>query len=117
MKTTFGRAFSAAAVILMAAMVLVGAAFQILVRNLMVEQVEKSLIEDCTAISKLATAYYSEGSISPQDFFVTLSVATRVSGADAVICDSKGRLALCSDSPVGCSHQGMVIGQEYMNQV
>ena len=117
MKTTFSRAFFTAAIILLAALVLVGASFQILVRNMLVRQVQTGLKEDCAAISKLATAYYSDGSVSRQDFFATLSVATRVSGADAVICDSKGRLALCSDSPMGCPHQGMVIHEEYLREV
>ena len=117
MKTTFSRAFVAAAVILLAALVLVGASFQVLVRNLMIRQVQTSLKEDCTAISNLASAYYAEGTVSRQDFFATLSVATRVSGADAVICDSKGRLVLCSDSPIGCPHQGMVIQQSYLREV
>ncbi len=117
MKTTFSRAFFTAAMILLAALVLVGASFQVLVRNLMVRQVQSSLKEDCATISKLATAYYAEGSVSRQDFFATLSVATRVSGADAVICDSKGRLVLCSESPLGCKHQGMVIHEGYLQEV
>ena len=117
MKTTFSRAFFTAAIILLAALVLVGASFQMLVRNLMIRQVQNGLKEDCSAISKLATAYYADGSVSRQDFFATLSVATRVSGADAVICDSQGRLVLCSDSPMGCPHQGMVIHQDYLREV
>ena len=117
MKTTFSRAFFTAAVVLLAAMVLVGAAFHLLVRNLMSRQVQNNLIEDCTAIANLSSAYYTQGSVSRQDFFATLSVATRVSGADAVICDSNGRLVLCSDSPMGCKHQGMVIQQDYLQEV
>ena len=117
MKTTVSRAFFTAAIILLAALVLVGASFQGLVRNLMVRQVQTSLQNDCAAISKLATAYYADGSVSRQDFFATLSVATRVSGADAVICDSRGRLVLCSDSPMGCPHQGMVIHEGYLREV
>ena len=117
MRTTFGRAFFPAAIILLAALLLVGASFQVLVRNLLVRQVQTGLKEDCAAIVNLAAAYYTEGSVSRQDFFVNLSVATRVSGADAVICDAKGRLVLCSDSPLGCPHQGMVIYQDYLQQV
>ena len=117
MKTTFSRAFFPAAIILLAALLLVGASFQVLVRNLLARQVQTSLVEDCTAISSLASAYYTEGTVSRQDFFVTLSIATRVSGADAVICDSRGRLVVCSDSPLGCKHQGMVIQSDYLQEV
>ncbi len=117
MKTTFSRTFFPAAMVLMAALLLVGASFQLLVRNLLTMQVEQKLKEDCTTITSLAAAYYTEGALSTQDFFVNLSLATRISGADAVICDSRGRLVLCSDSPMGCKHRGMVIGEAYLQQV
>ena len=117
MKTTFGRGIFTTVIILLVALVLVGASFQILMRNLLTRQVKEDLTEDCETISKLATAYYSSGAVSRQDFFVTLSVATKVSGADAVICDSRGQLVLCSESPMGCKHQGMVVRQEYLREV
>ena len=117
MKTTFSRAFFPAAIVLMAALLIVGAAFQLLVRNILTRQIEDGLQEDCAAIVDLAAAYYTRGSLSTQDFFVNLSIATRVSDADAVICDSRGRLVLCSDSPMGCPHRGMVIDNAYLQQV
>ena len=117
MKTAFSRTFFAAAVVLMAALLLVGAAFQILVRNLMTRQVENQLKEDCATVTELAAAYYTKNALTTEDFFVNLSIATQVSGADAVICDSAGRLVLCSDSPMGCKHRGMVIDQSYLKQV
>ena len=117
MKTTFSRAFFPAAIVVMVALLMVGAAFQLLVRNILTRQIEDGLQEDCAAIVDLASAYYTRGSISTQNFFVNLSIATRVSGADAVICDSRGRLVLCSDSPMGCRHQGMVIKGSYLQEV
>ena len=117
MKTSFSHTFFPAAIILMAALLLVGASFQMLVRNLMTRQIEDGLKDDCATIASLAAAYYADGSLSTQDFFVNLSIATRVSDADAVICDSRGRLVLCSDAPMGCSHQGMVIDKNYLEQV
>ena len=117
MRTSFSRTFFPAAIILLAALLLVGASFQVLVRNMMTQQSMDSLKEDCAAISELATAYYTEGSLTAEDFFVNLSIATRVSGSDAVICDGKGRLVLCSDSPMGCSHRGLVIDTNYMKKV
>ena len=117
MKTTFSRAFFPAAIVLMAALLIVGAAFQLLVRNVLTRQIEDGLQEDCAAIVDLAAAYYTGGSLSTEDFFVNLSIATRVSDADAVICDGRGRLVLCSDSPMGCPHRGMVIDSGYLQQV
>ncbi len=117
MKTTFSRAFFPAAIVVMVALLMVGAAFQLLVRNILTQQIEAGLEQDCAAITDLAAAYYTKDSLSTQDFFVNLSIATRVSNADAVICDSHGRLVLCSDSPMGCPHRGMVIDQGYLQQV
>ncbi len=117
MKTTFSRTFFPASIILLTALLLVGASFQVLVRNLMTRQVEDNLKTDCATVTALATAYYTEGTVNRQDFFVNLSIATRVSGADAVICDSRGKLVLCSDSPLGCRHQGMVLEERYLARV
>ena len=117
MKTTFSRTFFPAAMILLAALLLVGASLQILVQRHLTRRIEADLQEDCATIASLAAAYYAQGTVSPQDFFVNLSIATRVSNADAVICDSQGRLVLCSDAPMGCRHQGMVIDKAYLQQV
>ena len=117
MKTTFSRTFFPAAIILLAALLLVGTAFQLLVRNLITKQSMERLKEDCLTITQLAEAYYTESSLSRQDFFVNLSIATRVSNADALICDRQGRLVLCSDSPMGCVHQGMSLEKSYLQKV
>jgi len=117
MKSTFSHTFISVAIILMAALLLVGASFQILVRNLMIKQSVARLEKDCATISGLAAAYYTEDALSTQDFFVNLSIAAQVSGADAVICNSQGQLILCSDSPMGCPHQGMTIDESYRREV
>ena len=117
MKSTFSRIFIIAAVVVLAALVVVGAFFQFLVRGLITRQTEKELIDDCTTVAGLASVYYGEGALSTRDFFVELSVATQVSGADAVICDRNGKLLLCSDSPMGCEHRGMVLAKSYLERI
>ena len=117
MKTTFSRILFPAAIILLAALLLVGTGFQVLVRNYMDEYTAESLRNDGQAISSLASAYYIEGSMSDRSFLTNLSVISQVTDADAVICDSTGRLVLCSDAPLGCEHQGMVIDSTYLNTV
>ena len=114
MKTAFGRTFFTAAIILLAAILLVGGTFQLLVRQLMTED---ALLDDCATVAGLASAYYGEGTVSTDLFFVNLSIATQVSGTDAVICDASGKLVLCSDSPMGCPHQGMTLSESYLQQV
>ncbi len=117
MRSSFGRFFVMAIILLLVVLLLMGASFQILIQNLMTRQLQADLKSDCATICQLASAYYGEGTISNQDFFVNLSVATRVSDADAVICDSTGNLVLCSDAPMGCVHRGMVINPTYLQEV
>ena len=68
-------------------------------RNTVTKQSMERLQNEASTISSLAAAYYTEGSMSAQDFFVNLSLATHISETDAVICDSRGKLVLCSSIP------------------
>ncbi len=109
MKTAFSRSFFPTAIILLTALLLVGISFQLLVKAFLEDQTLDGLQNDCAAVAELAGLYCQDNTLSSRDFLVNLSIAGRVSGANAVICDSTGKLLLCSDSPLGCEHQGWVI--------
>ena len=109
MKTTFGRNFITHTLILVLALIAVGISFQLLVRDYLTDKTVDMLKNDCSTISQVASAYYSDLGLSDRDFLINISVASRVSQADAVICNREGKLQLCSASPLGCQHQGMVI--------
>ena len=109
MKTTFSRTFFPTAIILLTALLLIGISFQVLVKDYLEEQSLESLKSDCQTIAEIAAVYCEEGGLDNHGFLMNLSVASRVSGANAVICDSTGELILCSDAPFGCEHQGWVI--------
>ena len=117
MKTTFSRTFFPAVLIFLAGLLLVGVSFQSLFRSFMKKQAIGNLQNDAQTISDLAVAYYTQDSLSHQDFLVNLNFVSQVSQADAVICDSTGRLVLCSRAPFGCGHQGMVVSQEFLGEV
>ena len=118
MKTTFSRTFVTFAVILLAALILVGLFFQLLAKSFLREQAVDSLKNDCSSIAQLAGAYYADESLDKRDFLVNLSVAAEVSGSNAVICNNKGVLLLCSDEPLGCEHQGMQLsGEDYLSLI
>lgn len=117
MKTTFSRAFFPAALILLTALLLVGMSFRALVVGYLQESTLDRMENDAKTISELASAYYTDDSLSGQDFLVNLSVASQVSGANAVICDREGNLILCSDSPFGCEHQGWSLNRKYVDRV
>ena len=117
MRSTFSRFFFPTLLLLLTALFLVGASFQVLVRNFLNRQALDNLENDGQAIASLASAYYTEASLTGKDFFINLSVATRVSDADAVLFDTAGRLLLCSDSPFGCEHRGWTVSRDYVRQV
>ena len=118
MKTTFSRTFISVAVILLAALLLVGISFQLLVRNYLTTKTVDGLKADSSAIADVAAAYYKDDTLSSRDFLIILSVVSRISNADSVICDSKGTLVMCSHSPLGCEHQGMSItSSKYLERI
>ena len=117
MKTTFSRTFSTTVMILLLALILVGTFFQALVEDYLTESAVAELQKNSSAIADLASAYYAEGSLLNRDFMVNLDVASRVSGADAVIFHVDGRVLLCSDVLTGCSHQGLRLNESYLTKV
>ena len=118
MKTTFSRTFFSFALILLAALLLVGLFFQLLAKRYLTDQAINALKNNSTTIAQVAAAYYNDGQLSDREFLVNLSVATNISQSDAVICDADGRLILCSDAPWGCEHQGLSItSKSFLNQI
>ena len=118
MKTTYSRIFTSAALILLATLLAVGVSFQFLLRDYMITHTMDDLREDAHQLSSLASAYYRQGQLLSEDFTVNLSAISQVSDTDVVLCDKDGTVLLCSDAPLGCSHQGMTItNQAYLQQV
>ena len=118
MKTTFGRTICTTVIILLAALLLLGTSFQASVKEYLTETVVTNLEDNATALADLASAYYSEGSLlSQQDFMVNLDVVSRITNADAVICDTSGKVILCSNSIIGCDHHNLHIDLDYLNKV
>ena len=117
MKSTFSRAFFPVAITLLTALLLVGMSFRALVVGYLQDSTLDRLKNDAQTISELASAYYTDETLSSRDFLVNLSVASQVSRANAVICDRSGKLALCSDAPFGCEHQGWSLNKAYIDRV
>ena len=117
MKTTFGRLFGTAAAILLAALLLLGTFFQVLVKDYLVTNTTEKLTADAKTIAELAAAYNADSSLSNPNFLTNLIISARISGADAVICNAEGKVVLCSDSPLGCEHQGMSFDKSFVRTV
>ena len=117
MKTSFGRIFTTAAVLLLISILTVGMTLRALVKDYLTDTTVQTLHNDARIIAELASAYYSGGSMSDMQFLTNLDIASRVSDADAVICDGGGKVVLCSDSLHGCRHQGLVVDSAYLSRV
>jgi signal transduction histidine kinase len=117
MRSYFSRIFIPGTVLLLASLIVVGSFFQILVQAYLRESTLADLKTNSATISRLATAYFAENEMSGHDFLVNISVAANVSGTDAVICSTDGKLLLCSDAPMGCVHQGQQVSSDFVSNV
>ena len=117
MKTSFSRNFSTIASILLLSLFVLGASFQMLVREYLTETTISGLQQDAEIISNLAASYSIDGSLTSREFMLNLDVASQVSDSDTIICDATGKVILCSDSLFGCEHQGLRLDETYLQKV
>ena len=117
MKSTFGRSFSVFAGILLVALTVLGGSFQMMVQDFLTETTFDSLEQDAQIIADLAASYMEDDSLSGREFLMNLDIASKVSGSDAVICNSDGKVTICSDSLFGCKHMGLYVNEEYLQKV
>ena len=117
MKTIYRRFMIPAALVLFCALLMVAAVFQYQARAQMRHNNYETLEYAADTVSRLASAYYGEGSMKSDQFYLSVTAASRAANAQTVICDERGNLVLCSEAPYGCQHQGMVINRSYMEKV
>ena len=117
MKTSFSRSFTTAALILLLALTLLGASFQMQVKTFMTQGTITELQQDAGVVADLAAAYYLDNSLNSREFLLNLDIVSQVTDADIVICDSNGFVVLCSSRITGCEHEGLQLNQEYMKKV
>ena len=117
MKSSFSRSFSTAASILLIALTLLGASFQLQVNNFLKESTVSGLQQDANVVAKLASAYSTSGSLNDRDFLLNLDVVSRVTDADLVICDRRGTILICSEAIIGCDHNGVSFNRDYIDRV
>ncbi len=117
MRTSFSRMLFPAALMLLLSLAVVGASFRALVQDYLTDQALTGLENDAQVIAELTQVYYTDVGLTADDFLLNLSVASRVSGADAVLWDASGKLVMCSAAPFGCVHQGLEISPEYLQRV
>ena len=117
MRTTYSRIFITVTVVLLLSLLVVGFSLRSLLKDYLTDSALDRLENDAHVVSQLASAYGAEGSLASMDFLINLDIASKVSESDTVICDAGGRILLCSDQPLGCMHQGMTVGKDYVHRV
>ena len=117
MKSSFGRSFSVFAGILLVALTVLGGSFQMMVQDYLMDTTFGQLEQDAELIANLATSYLEDEDLGTREFLMNLDIASKVSGADAVLCNAEGKVVICSDSLFGCKHVGLYVNQDYLNKV
>ena len=117
MKTTSGRIFLTVTLVLLVALISMGFALRTMVKNYLTDSTFDRLKHDAALVSQLAASYYTEGDLNAMEFLMSLDVASKSSQSDAVICNARGKILLCSAEPLGCKHQGLYVGSDYISDV
>ena len=117
MKSTFSRSFSMAATILLLALTILGASFQIQVNNFLEDTSVSQLRQDAQVVANLASAYGMDDNLTSRELMLNLDIVSQITQADVVICNNQGYIILCSGNLTGCDHDGWQLNQEYLDKV
>ena len=117
MKTTYSRTFLTSMVVLLLALLAVGVFLRALLDDYLTDTAFSGLEKDARVISSLTAAYHTDESLNSMEYLMNLDIAGQLSDADMVICDENGTILLCSRAPLGCEHQGLTVGQEFLDKV
>ena len=117
MKSNFGRTFFPAVISVVSALLALGLLLQMLIQDDIEKKASETLKKDAIIVSKLAEAYNKAGVNEPYHFFLNIELLASTTDTDIVICDPEGFLRLCSDAPMGCEHQGLMVNPILMERV
>ena len=117
MKSSFSRSFSTIATILLLALTVLGATFQIQVDHFLEDTTVSQLTKDAEVLANLASAYGMEDNLTGRELMLNLDVVSQITNADVLICDNQGFIILCSGNLTSCDYDGWQINQEYLDKV
>ena len=117
MKSSFSRSFSTIATILLLALTVLGASFQIQVDHFLEDTTVSQLTKDAEVLANLASAYGMEDNLTSRELMLNLDVVSQITNADVLICDNQGFIILCSGNLTSCDYDGWQINQEYLDKV
>ena len=117
MKSAFSRQLVlVASLILLTLAVLISAVYPTM-NSYLAQEKRETLLGGAEAIADLTRAYVTVGDLRDSwDFRMSMSLASRVSNADAVICDENGQVLVCACSSVSCEAIGKYVPESYLRQ-
>lgn len=116
MKTTFSRVFALITALTLLCLTLLGVTFHLMLRQYLAEEKQETLHSNAVALANLAAAYDATGELDHRfgDFHISLTTAAQVAGTDAMLCDSRGRVVICSCTDAGCVHWNATVDSDLM---
>ena len=114
MKTTQSRTLFTATAVFLLALLLLGLALQSFVGRYLTDSAFQRLDQDSQVLADLVSAYYADETMDGAQFLINLDLTTRVSGIDAIICDSHGRIVMSSNHE---NYQDLKISKSYLDQI
>ena len=116
MRSANSRSYFAAIIIFLVALLFLGWILQVFMGNYLAKTAFSQLENQAQVLSELTAAYYEQGSLSSIQYLFNLEIASRVADADALICDSQGKILICSEEPMGCRHQGLTLNGDLLDR-
>ena len=117
MKSSFSRNFCTAAAILLMALTILGASFQIQINNFLENTTVSRLTQDSEVVANLAGAYGIDGNLDSRELMLNLDVVSQITNADIVICDNEGYIVLCTGDLGRSDHDGWQLNQDFLEKV
>lgn len=118
MRSTFVRQMTLITVLILLTLSVLGAVFQMGMMRHLANEKRQTLSGNAAAVASLTRAYGSVGDLAASwDFRMSVSLASRVSGGDAVICDETGSVLVCACDAFACKHRTATVSQEFVRDV
>lgn len=117
MTTNDHRQFRPMAWLILVAILILGIIFHIFLYDIIVSTNEDTLYRNAEAVAQLTASYYATGNTNQiMGYWMNLSFAADISGAEMLLCDTQGRVVFCSEDIQGCEHVGKQIASSYVEK-
>ena len=117
MRSFYFKNFIPVAAIVMLSFIILGASFVLVGRNYTLRERQETLENNALELSRLASAYASEGALNDWNFRIVLSTIARSTGNHCFITTTDGVIATCSDTDIRCAHIGVQLPDSILSEL